>query len=95
MHYKGSGRHTQEELETIIDELLEAKAVAREIVEQDKVMLDQLSEFVREIYRSVNGFVEAVEAEPKWPYNKMEHTFNPGALREYIQQFAKDNKFDL
>lgn len=56
MHYKGYGKHTQEELELIIDELQNEKTDLEFTYKKDHAMLNELTQLIKDIYYAAKDF---------------------------------------
>jgi len=82
--YKGLNKHSQEELEQIVDDLSEQ--LINQKFEFDKVtlMYNKLSELVRELYQTKND--KNLKAKEKKIALR---------LSSYIQEFAEENNFKL
>lgn len=92
MKYKGSGKHSIEELEQIIDEMIEAKTDAQYETDSNKLMLSKTAEIIREIYEEcVDLENHAYEFEEK----KITGEKIVNNVRKYLERFSKDNKFKL
>ena len=81
--YKGAGKHSPEELEEIIEGLLEEKHINAEQNTKDKIMLSSLGQVVSEIYESAG-----IENE-SFPDDILKN------IRTYLEDFAKETKFEL
>jgi len=88
MTYRGKNYHTIEELEESIDELLEEKYLRKQDDENNKILLDKLSELIKEIYNSFK-----VELEDKDSDLSKERIIKN--LIKYIENFSRDNNFRL
>lgn len=88
-HYKGKGRHDISELEEIVEQLLEEKYDRR--VDEDKIKIehDNLAGLVREIHVSCKtaGDYETLK--------EVDTEVIIKRIKEYIEDFARDNKFRL
>lgn len=88
MKYRGKGFHTLEELEEVIDDLLEEKYENRQNDENNKILLGKLSELIKEFYISF-------KEESKSKDSKLTKENIIKNLIKYIENFSRDNNFEL
>ncbi len=77
-----------EELEEIIDVLFEEKYENKQNIESNKILLDKLSELIREVY---NSFKEELKNKD----SKLTKEKIIKNLIKYIKTFSRDNNFKL
>ena len=87
MNFKGTGKHTIEELEEIIDDLFEEKRENDFDRKNEQLLLNELSELARDIYHSCKSLDDGQDTE-------VLKTFKNN-LATYIEGFARDNRFQL
>jgi len=85
MKYKGSNKHSIEELEEIKEDLLDNLNEQRIDAEYDNKLLSNLSELVRDIYFDCSRKFE----------DEITATLIFESLKTNLAQFAKDNNFNL
>lgn len=85
MHYKGKNKHSQEELEEIIDELLDQSSESRIDDSFDAPLLKNMSDLVRELYYSC-------DVKPDEEDKAVDICKN---LKRALQEFGRDNNFML
>ena len=88
MKYRGKGFHTLEELEEVIDDLLEEKYENRQNDENNKILLGKLSELIKEFYI-------LFKEESKSKDSKLTKENIIKNLIKYIENFSRDNNFEL
>jgi hypothetical protein len=86
--YKGRGKHSVEELEDYINQLLDEKS-EQELLNNKEPMYNELSQLVKEIYKSCKDFIEKPDETIQEPISIVRF------VKIHLEEFSKNYKFNL